>query len=234
MDKNKIKFVTFDELKKIEPSLIKYMTFTDGSVAMVDSDKEENDENEELNYELFNKEEKEPDIQSEPNMYLNFGEVNNYKVEINHKNDISFQNYNNKNRVHTVNKNENNNLNRNKNINYKRRNQNILNSNNQNFIRPKKVDNYNQQNKASIKHPKSNLQNNYNNISVYESKYSSIKSNRPNQKSYQNQNNRNINNFKYKPYQNTNEHKHFTRIYHSKEGFNYYNNKCPYCRFGKN
>ena len=160
MDKNKIKYITLDELKNIEPSFIKYMTFTDGSVAMVDSDKEDN---EELNCELFNKDEKEPDIQNEPNMYLNFGEKKNYKTN------TSSVNYNNINKRYTLGKNENNNFCRNQNNNYKRRNQKILNSNNQNYIRSKNTGINNQQNKASNKYSKTNYQNNeinYNNIFI--------------------------------------------------------------------
>ena len=69
MDKIKVKYITLDEMKNIDPSLIKSMTFTDGSVALVNSDKEDekNSENKELN-----QEEKEPDIQNNPNMYINY------------------------------------------------------------------------------------------------------------------------------------------------------------------
>ena len=69
MDKIKVKYITLDEMKNIDPSLIKSMTFTDGSVALVNSDKEDekNTENKELN-----QEEKEPDIQNNPNMYINY------------------------------------------------------------------------------------------------------------------------------------------------------------------
>ena len=41
MDQNKIKVVTLEELKKIDPSNINYMTFTDGSVAIINSDSED-------------------------------------------------------------------------------------------------------------------------------------------------------------------------------------------------
>ena len=70
MDKNKIRIVTLDEMKQIDPSLINFMTFKDGSVVMINSDEEEDNDNEnlELNNDLFNKEDKEPDIQNEPNM----------------------------------------------------------------------------------------------------------------------------------------------------------------------
>ena len=69
MDKIKVKYITLDEMKNIDPSLIKSMTFTDGSVALVNSDKEDEkiSENKELN-----QEEKEPDIQNNPNMYINY------------------------------------------------------------------------------------------------------------------------------------------------------------------
>ena len=69
MDKIKVKYITLDEMKNIDPSLIKSMTFTDGSVALVNSDKEDekNSENKEIN-----QEEKEPDIQNNPNMYINY------------------------------------------------------------------------------------------------------------------------------------------------------------------
>ena len=69
MDNIKVKYITLDEMKNIDPSLIKSMTFTDGSVALVNSDKEDekNTENKELN-----QEEKEPDIQNNPNMYINY------------------------------------------------------------------------------------------------------------------------------------------------------------------
>ena len=69
MDKIKVKYITLDEMKNIDPSLIKSMTFTDGSVALINSDKEDekNSENKELN-----QEEKEPDIQNNPNMYINY------------------------------------------------------------------------------------------------------------------------------------------------------------------
>ena len=69
MDNIKVKYITLDEMKNIDPSLIKSMTFTDGSVALVNSDKEDekNSENKELN-----QEEKEPDIQNNPNMYINY------------------------------------------------------------------------------------------------------------------------------------------------------------------
>ena len=38
MDKIKVKYITLDEMKNIDPSLIKSMTFTDGSVVIVNSD----------------------------------------------------------------------------------------------------------------------------------------------------------------------------------------------------
>ena len=75
MDKIKVKYITLDEMKNIDPSLIKSMTFTDGSVVMVNPDKEDepkNFQNKELNQDIFNPDEKEPDIQDNPNIYLNY------------------------------------------------------------------------------------------------------------------------------------------------------------------
>ena len=74
MDKIKVKYITLDEMKNIDPSLIKSMTFTDGSVVMVNPDKEDEPKNfqKELNQDIFNQDEKEPDIQDNPNMYLNY------------------------------------------------------------------------------------------------------------------------------------------------------------------
>ena len=75
MDKIKVKYITLDEIKNIDPSLINSMTFTDGSVAMINPDKEDEKkaiENKELNQDKFYQDEKEPDIQDNPNMYLNY------------------------------------------------------------------------------------------------------------------------------------------------------------------
>ena len=103
MDKNKVKFVTLEEIKNIEPSLIKFMTFIDGTVAMVDSDKEDeeseekdNDKNE-MNKDNMNQEEKEPDIQNDPNMYLNFESESETNIQNNNKiNNNNMNNSNNK------------------------------------------------------------------------------------------------------------------------------------------
>ena len=85
MDKIKVKYITLDEIKNIDPSLIKSMTFTDGSVAMVNSDDKEDknkiSENKEINQDIFNQEEKEPDIQNNPNIDLNYDsekDINKY------------------------------------------------------------------------------------------------------------------------------------------------------------
>ena len=39
MDANKVRVVTLDEIRNLDPTLINYMTFTDGTVAIVNSDK---------------------------------------------------------------------------------------------------------------------------------------------------------------------------------------------------
>ena len=86
MDKIKVKYITLDEMKNIDPSLIKSMTFTDGSVVMVNPDKEDepkNFQNKELNQDIFNQDEKEPDIQDNPNMYLNYEPEENINTNTN-------------------------------------------------------------------------------------------------------------------------------------------------------
>ena len=86
MDKIKVKYITLDEMKNIDPSLIKSMTFTDGSVVMVNPDKEDeskNFQNKELNQDIFNTDEKEPDIQDNPNMYLNYEPEENINTNTN-------------------------------------------------------------------------------------------------------------------------------------------------------
>ena len=86
MDKIKVKYITLDEMKNIDPSLIKSMTFTDGSVVMVNPDKEDepkNFQNKELNQDIFNPDEKEPDIQDNPNMYLNYEPEENINTNTN-------------------------------------------------------------------------------------------------------------------------------------------------------
>ena len=138
MDKNKVKFVTLEELKNIDPSLINFMTFTDGTVAMVDSDKED-DESEEKdnNKNEMNQDEKEPDIQNDPNMYLNFeSESENYEQNNNKVNNNYINNYNNNKKENNINNNY-------------RINRNLYNANNQRLISNNKM--YNQQN-ASFKY----------------------------------------------------------------------------------
>ena len=86
MDKIKVKYIRLDEMKNIDPSLIKSMTFTDGSVVMVNPDKEDepkNFQNKELNQDIFNQDEKEPDIQDNPNMYLNYEPEENINTNTN-------------------------------------------------------------------------------------------------------------------------------------------------------
>ena len=239
MDENKIKVVTLDEMKKIDPSLINCMTFTDGSVVMVNSDEDES-ENLELNNDLFNKEEKEPDFQNDPNMYINFEkeeEENIIKKEDNYinKNKNKSANYlqndnNNERKKYNVRKNENDNLNRNQNRNYKQRNQKILISNNKNTTQQRNVFVSKVQNNISYDHSKPINSNNYNNISICNSKYSSTSSN-PNQKrSYQY--NKSIRNIEYKPLKT--DHSHFMRRYYSNnKGYDNYNNNCIYCKLEK-
>ena len=94
MDANKVRVVTLDEIRNLDPTLINYMTFTDGTVAIVNSDKEDENEeqlnkkskNEDLNKEEISQDdkqfdlkylcrgEKEPDVQKDANMYFHFGE----------------------------------------------------------------------------------------------------------------------------------------------------------------
>ena len=202
MDKSKIKIVTLEELKQIDPSLINCMTFTDGSVVMVHSDEDEEDnEKGKLSNDLFDKDEKQPDTQNDPNMNINFEEneeneensidqdnkdnyTNEYKIS-------SEDNYN-KSDYYKLSSNEKDNLNCNQVSNYNNINQKILIPNNTNIIHQRNAFIPIQQNKISNHYFIPN-NNNYNNISIYQSSYSSISSNRNQRGNYQyNQNIRNI------------------------------------------
>ena len=235
MDKNKIKIVTLEELKKIDPSLINCMTFKDGSVVMVNSDEEgEDNEKGEISNDLFDKDEKQPDIQDDPNMNINFEELeeeengigkvnkNIYTSDyiVSSKNNFNQSNYSN------IRKNEKNNLISNPDSNYNIRNQKILIPNNQNIIHQRNAYIPIQQNKISNNYSNPIYTNNYNNISIYQSSYSSINPNSNQQKNYQW--NKNLSNPEYNPV-NTNQN-HFMRRYYSNQGVNF--NNCPYCRFG--
>ena len=86
MDKIKVKYITLDEMKNIDPSLIKSMTFTDGSVVIVNSDNGDEkiiSDNKEINQDIYNQEEKEPDIQDNPNMYFDYDLEENINNNIN-------------------------------------------------------------------------------------------------------------------------------------------------------
>ena len=86
MDKIKVKYITLDEMKNIDPSLIKSMTFTDGSVVIVNSDNGDEkiiSDNKEINQDIFNQEEKEPDIQDNPNIYFDYDLEENINNNIN-------------------------------------------------------------------------------------------------------------------------------------------------------
>ena len=86
MDKIKVKYITLDEMKNIDPSLIKSMTFTDGSVVIVNSDNGDEkiiSDNKEINQYIYNQEEKEPDIQDNPNMYFDYDLEENINNNIN-------------------------------------------------------------------------------------------------------------------------------------------------------
>ena len=236
MDKNKIKIVTLEELKKLDPSLINCMTFKDGSVVMVNSDEEgDDDEKGEISNDLFDKDEKQPDIQDDPNMNINFeeeeeeeengiGKVN--KITYNSDYIISSKDNYNTNNYSNIGKNEKNNLNSNPNSNYNIRNQKILIPNNQNMIHQRNAYIPIQQNKISNNYSIPIYTNNYNNISIYQSNYSSINPDSNQQRKYQC--NKNIRNPEYNPV-NANLN-HFMRRYYSYQGVNF--NNCPYCRFG--
>ena len=234
MDKNKIKIVTLEELKKIDPSLINCMTFKDGSVVMVNSDEEGDDEKGEIGNDLFDKDEKQPDIQDDPNMNINFeeeeeengiGKVNKNAYSGDY---IISSKYNyNTNNFSNIKKNEKNNLNSNPNSNYNIRNQKILIPNNQNMIHQRNAYIPIQQSKISNNYSTPIYTNNCNNISIYQSNYSSINQNSNEQRNYQF--NKNIRNPQYKPV-NYNQNS-FMRRYYSNQGVNF--NDCPYCRFGE-
>jgi len=235
MDKNKVKIVTLEELRKIDPSHINSMTFTDGSVVMVNSD-EEGDGNKagQISNDLFDKEEKQPDIQNDVNMNINFEdeevEQENGINKVSKNNFINeyiipSQNNYNKSSYSNLRTNERINLNNNQNSNYNNINQKILIPNNKNITQQRNAFIPIQQNKIPNNHSNQIYTNNYNNISIYQSNYSSISSNRSQQGNYQYNNN--IRNAQYKPV-NT-DHGHFLRRYYSNQGSNY--NNCPYCRF---
>ena len=235
MDKNKVKIVTLEELRKIDPSHINSMTFTDGSVVMVNSD-EEGDGNKagQISNDLFDKDEKQPDIQNDVNMNINFeDEEDEQENGINKVSKNNFtneyiipsQNNYNKSNYSNLRTNEKNNLNSNQNSNYNNINQKILIPNNKNITQQRNSFIPIQQSKISNNYTNQIYTNNYNNISIYQSNYSSISSNRNQPGNYQYNNN--IRNAQYKPV-NT-EHSHFLRRYYSNQGSNY--NNCPYCRF---
>ena len=175
MDKNKIKFVTLDELKKIDSSLINYMTFTDGSVAIVNSGNEDEHFNlEDLKNDPFSLNEKEPDIQNDPNMYMNFEEENDIKKDNSYNNkrtyiDIKRRQYNNLQGKQYINNEKNHKLFiSNDKTNYQSRKNHIS---NQYLYR-----NINNRQNISFNTYKSNSINSYKNNFMYESKYSSKKS----------------------------------------------------------
>ena len=235
MDKNKVKIVTLEELRKIDPSHINSMTFTDGSVVMVNSD-EEGDGNKagQISNDLFDKDEKQPDIQNDVNMNINFeDEEDEQENGINKVSKNNFineyiipsQNNYNKSSYSNLRTNERINLNSNQNSNYNNINQKILISNNKNITHQRNSFIPIQQSKIPNNYSNQIYTNNYNNISIYQSNYSSISSNRNQPGNYQYNNN--IRNAQYKPV-NT-EHSHFLRRYYSNQGSNY--NNCPYCRF---
>jgi len=235
MDKNKVKIVTLEELRKIDPSHINSMTFTDGSVVMVNSD-EEGDGNKagQISNDLFDKDEKQPDIQNDVNMNINFeDEQDEQENGINKVSKNNFineyiipsQNNYNKSSYSNLRTNERINLNSNQNSNYNNINQKILIPNNKNITQQRNSFIPIQQSKIPNNYSNQIYTNNYNNISIYQSNYSSISSNRNQPGNYQYNNN--IRNAQYKPV-NT-EHSHFLRRYYSNQGSNY--NNCPYCRF---
>jgi len=239
MDKEKVKIVTLEELKKVDPSHINSMTFTDGSVVMVNSDEEgDNNKPGNISNDLFDKDEKQPDIQNDPNMNINFEDEEIEEEKEEEENGISKLNKNifineyiipsnnnyNKSNYSNLRTNENN-LNSKQISNYNFINQKILIPNNKNITQQRNAFIPIQQNKIPNNHSNQIYTNNYNNISIYQSNYSSISSNRSQQGNYQYNNN--IRNFQYKP-ANT-EHSHFLRRYYSNQGSNY--NNCPYCRF---
>jgi len=235
MDKNKVKIVTLEELRKIDPSHINSMTFTDGSVVMVNSD-EEGDGNKagQISNDLFDKDEKQPDIQNDVNMNINFeDEQDEQENGINKVSKNNFineyiipsQNNYNKSSYSNLRTNERINLNSNQNSNYNNINQKLLIPNNKNITQQRNSFIPIQQSKIPNNYSNQIYTNNYNNISIYQSNYSSISSNRNQPGNYQYNNN--IRNAQYKPV-NT-DHSHFLRRYYSNQGSNY--NNCPYCRF---
>ena len=194
MDKNKIKFVTLDELKKIDSSLINYMTFTDGSVAIVNSGNEDEHFNlGDLKNDPFSLNEKEPDIQNDPNMYMNFEEENDIKKDNSSKNKRTYidpsNNYNingyygYKTEKYIIKRRQYNNLQGNQYINNEKNHKLFISNDKTNYQSRKNhisnqylYRNINNRQNISFNTYKSNSINSYKNNFMYESKYSSKKS----------------------------------------------------------
>lgn len=259
MDANKVRVVTLDEIRNLDPTLINYMTFTDGTVAIVNSDKEDENEeqlnkeskNEDLNKEEISQDdkqfdlkylcrgEKEPDVQKDANMYFHFGEneddiENEGNKNIKSNNEAKKQDNNYGTSRFVTRKNINNYNNHGvyqiiDNRDYKR----ILNYNSKN-INQHKLFNYSNPNLNS-----NVIQNNISyNLPVSYAPYKT-------QRGFQNQQNNIIINSPYSPYNynytKARENKEYSyvnnchninrniRNCNTNEGFRFKNNVCPYC-----
>ena len=145
MDKEKVRQVTLEELKNIDPKLINYMTFTDGTVAMVDSD-DEGEDNE--NMVKQDKYENKKNLQVEPDKEANEQIVDNNVNENN--NEIDYQNEENNDMNYAQDNNE---------INYENHNDNM----NDNFDGENEMNyNLNDNNENDMNYNENNMDNNGN------------------------------------------------------------------------
>ena len=154
------------------------MTFKDGSVVMVNSD-EEGDGNKvgQISNDLFDKDEKQPDIQNDVNVNINFeDEEDEQENGINKVSKNNFtneyiipsQNNYNKSSYSNLRTNERINLNSNQNSNYNNINQKLLIPNNKNITQQRNSFIPIQQSKIPNNYSNQIYTNNYNNISIYQ------------------------------------------------------------------
>ena len=254
MDKNKIKVVTLEELKKIDPSNINYMTFTDGSVAIINSDSEDeekvqkeekkeknieqNSEQKEINIikEQFINNEKESDKENDylKDIFSSGEKEPNYQEDPNEN--LEYESgSDNINNINNININSNNNYNL---YNYKYSNQNRINSNNSNInhnniYRPNINPNIYLRNPGNYNNQKILISNNQRFINSYHQQNNNIINKNYGFHVIQNQNRRPVCTCQIiqKPQINYNNYNYSRRFINQNIGNQFYNRNCPFCLY---
>ena len=213
MDRNKVRFMNIDELKNLDPSSITYMTFTDGTVAIVNSDSES-----EQNFQ--NKEQKE--IKQKGKVKKNKGK--NSKISISEASEVILHN----NQNMSINNNQNEKIENQKNIINNEKENNELIEENSKINHDMNEENYNIIQNINQNETQNNNINFRQNITEYENNRMINEINNNNNK-FSERKNENINNSNY-PFFNNNQEliEQNQENYNKKILINEYNNNPSY------